>query len=267
MTPERNIWSQTLPFPVLLPDWSGLPAHVRAFTTVRQGGESLGTYGALEGNGGFNLGDHVGDDQIAVASNRDQLNRQFSSDVIFLSQVHGNIVLDDLTVSAGACADAVVSQQANAICAVLTADCLPVLFTDTAGKVVGAAHAGWRGLAAGVLQNTVNKMRAAGAGEIIAWMGPAIGPDQFEVGEDVLTAFSAQIENVEIYFRPKDGSGEAGKYLANIYGLARKLLNAVGVSEISGGNRCTVTESSCFYSYRRDGVTGRMASLIWIAGD
>lgn len=257
-------------FPVVLPSWQHAPATVRAFTTTRHGGASLGPYGDATGNAGLNLGDHVNDNPIAVKQNRDKLNRQLPSDVIFLSQVHGNIVLDANDLAAGSVSnigDAVLSTQPGQVCAVLTADCLPVLLTDISGKVVAAAHAGWRGLASGVLEHTVVAMRARGAQEIIAWLGPAIGPQEFEVGREVLDAFAAQVPDVQIYFKAKACRDGSEKYLANLYGLARKLLNDIGVEQVSGGDRCTVSEVTEFYSYRRDGISGRMASLIWIAPD
>jgi len=161
--------------------------------------------------------------------------------------------------------DASIAAQAGVVCAILTADCLPVLFADLEGKVVGAAHAGWRGLAGGVLGATIAAMRAQGAGEITAWLGPAIGPAAFEVGPDVLDAFRARLPDgaAEEGFRPYPG--REGKYLANMPLLARRLLARDGVSRVHGGNRCTFTERDRFYSYRRDGAgSGRQASLIYI---
>jgi len=269
MKPQSKDLTELASLPVVLPDWQHAPATVRAFTTTRHGGFSLGPYGDETGCGGLNLGDHVKDNPLAVKQNRNKLNLQLPSDVIFLSQVHGNIVLNatDLVAGNANIADAVLAARAGQVCAVLTADCLPVLFTDVAGKVVAAAHAGWRGLASGVLQNTVSAMRGKGAQEIIAWLGPAIGPQEFEVGRDVLDAFAVQVPDVRAYFKLKASPDGVEKYLADLYGLARKLLNDIDISQVSGGDRCTVTERSEFYSYRRDGVSGRMASLIWIAGD
>ncbi|MFZ6707808.1 peptidoglycan editing factor PgeF [Undibacterium sp. TC9W] len=269
MKPDSKNLADLAPFPVVLPNWQHAPANVRAFTTTRHGGFSLGPYGDASGSAGLNLGDHVNDNPIAVKQNRDKLNRQLPSDVIFLSQVHGNIILNaaDLIVGNTNIGDAVLSMQAGQVCAVLTADCLPVLFTDVAGKVFAAAHAGWRGLAGGVLQNTVLAMRGKGAKEIIAWLGPAIGPQEFEVGRDVLNAFAAQIPDAQAYFKVQAMQDGAEKYLADLYGLARKLLNDIGLDQVFGGDHCTVTEVAEFYSYRRDGVSGRMASLIWIVPD
>ncbi|MCU6433484.1 peptidoglycan editing factor PgeF [Undibacterium sp. Jales W-56] len=254
--------SDLISLPIIHPDWEGVPAHVQGFSTTRAGGFSSAPYDDGQGGGGNNLGDHVGDSLASVVRNRERLNRFLPNDVTFLSQVHGTIVLDAATLAAGNVGDAVFTTRQNTVCAILTADCLPVLFSDGKARVVAAAHAGWRGLAAGVLQNTVTKMRAAGAADIIAWLGPAIGPDEFEVGQDVVDAFQLRTRTAEKFFKKKT---EEGKYLADIYGLARYVLAKVGVDQVYGGDRCTVTEKGQFYSYRRDGVTGRMASLIWIA--
>jgi hypothetical protein len=160
--------------------------------------------------------------------------------------------------------DASISDARGVVCAILTADCLPVLFADLDGKVVGAAHAGWRSLAGGVLGTTVAAMRARGAGEITAWLGPAIGPTKFEVGADVLDSFLALLPEAEA--RPFFAAypGRPGKYLADMFGLARCILARDGITRVHGGDRCTATEHEQFYSYRRDRVTGRQASLIWL---
>ncbi|MES2071089.1 MAG: peptidoglycan editing factor PgeF [Pseudomonadota bacterium] len=257
---------RTPSFPVIAPDWQGVPPQVRAFSTTRVGGLSLSSYDDGLGKGGLNLGDHVGDAAVAVTANRQILGHVLPADVTWLSQIHGTIVWDAAVKAANPQADASSTGQKNVVCAVMTADCLPVLFSDSLGRVVAAAHAGWRGLAAGVLENTVARMRNLGAAEIIAWLGPAIGPGQFEVGEDVLAAFSpalGEAGNPGQYFVPH--AKVAGKYFADIYGLSRAVLSRVGVDKVYGGQHCTVTEKDKFYSYRRDGVTGRMASLIWIA--
>jgi YfiH family protein len=180
----------------------------------------------------------------------------------WLSQVHGTAVLDAATVSEQPQADASTATQSGIVCVIQTADCLPVLFCDSAGKVVGAAHAGWRGLASGVLDNTVAHMRAAGAGDIVAWLGPAIGPLNFEVGQDVVDAFAQRNITLTSAFTPI--AGHAGKYFADIYTLARAILGKLGVTAVHGGGLCTVEDSARFYSYRRDKITGRMASLIWL---
>lgn len=246
-------------FPVILPDWRRKPANVHAFTTTRSGGVSRVPYQGRTESDGLNLGGHVGDDPQAVAANCEILNRQLPTPAIFLSQIHGNVVLNAENLQQGQQADACIASKPGVVCAVLTADCLPVLFCDAQGGVVAAAHAGWRGMASGVLQATVAAMRSAGAGQIVAWMGPAIGPAQFEVGQDVVDAFS--VWNGSNHFVP---GGEVGKYLGDIFSLARTILLEAGVTEVEGGQHCTVTEADRFYSYRRDGVTGRMASVIWI---
>jgi YfiH family protein len=205
-----------------------------------------------------------------VAANRAILRAVLPDDPVWLAQVHGTAVANVAGVGPLQVpeADASVSTVAGKVCVIMTADCLPVLFADRQGKAVAAAHAGWRGLASGVLENTVEAMRAAGAGELTAWMGPAIGQYQFEVGPDVRQAFlngaldASGIRHVEAAFSTVDG--KPGKYLADIYGLARYLLHRAGVQQVHGGEFCTVSNSGRFYSYRRDGVTGRQATLIWI---
>ncbi|TDY35189.1 peptidoglycan editing factor PgeF [Janthinobacterium sp. 75] len=258
----------TAPLPGLIPHWPGLPANVGALATVREGGVSRQPYGDGQGGGGLNLGTHVGDEPALVAANRARLAAILPSEPAWLSQVHGVAVADAAKLHG--CvpdADASIATQAGAVCVVMTADCLPVLFSSSDGLVVGAAHAGWRGLANGVLQRTVDSMRAQGATDILAWLGPAIGPQQFEVGQDVLQAFrdgardAAERQVLSAAFAAIDG--KPGKYLADIYVLARTMLLRDGVAQVAGGEYCTVSDVAQFYSYRRDGVTGRQASLIW----
>lgn len=258
----------TSPLPCIIPHWPGLPANVGALATVRAGGVSQGAYGDGQGGGGLNLGTHVGDEPAHVAANRARLAAILPAEPAWLSQVHGVGVADAGTL--GACvpdADASVATQPGAVCVVMTADCLPVLFSSTDGLVVGAAHAGWRGLANGVLQRTVDSMRAQGATQILAWLGPAIGPQQFEVGQDVLQAFRDgardDVERQVLSDAFAAIAGKPGKYLADIYALARTMLLRDGVAQVAGGEYCTVSDAAQFYSYRRDGVTGRQASLIW----
>lgn len=249
---------------VIIPEWTA-PANIGAVSTTRTGGNSVSPYDDGANGGGLNLGTHVGDDIGHVAANRARLGRLLPSEPRWLAQVHGTRVLDaaDDTGAPGAPeADAIVSSQRGLVCAIQTADCLPVLLCDIAGNVVGAAHAGWRGLARGILENTVAAMRNKGAGEIIAWLGPAIGPAQFEVGEDVLHAFVAHDHAAAAAFKPC--SDQPKKYYADIYLLARQRLASLGMMTCFGGDFCTVTEQGRFYSYRRDRTTGRMASLIWI---
>lgn len=244
----------------IIPEWPAAAFAVGAVSTTRRGGVSHTPYDDGAGGGGFNLGLHVGDDALRVAENRARLRAMLPAEPVWLSQVHGAGVVDAAEGQDVPEADASFTSRPGVVCAILTADCLPVLLADSAGAVVAAAHAGWRGLAHGVLQNTVARMRQAGAGDIVAWLGPAIGPERFEVGAEVRAAFV-------------DGDAAAGaafiaqangKYMADIYHLARLALASCGVRAVSGGGHCTVTEASLFYSYRRDGVTGRMASMIWI---
>lgn len=247
---------------LIFPDWSEVPNNVGALSTTRQGGASGPPYDDSHGGGGLNLGLHVGDRSNDVRRNRALLRALLPSDPTWLSQVHGVKVVDAATATGALEADASVATTPGVVCAIQTADCLPVLFCDRAGKAVGAAHAGWRGLAGGVLENTVARMRAAGAHDILAWLGPAIGPEQFEVGDDVVTAFVTH--DAESYAAFKPIASRPGKYLADIYSLARRRLLKIGIKHCYGGGLCTVTDNNRFYSYRRDHVTGRMASLIWL---
>ncbi len=236
------------------PKWPA-PEGVRALTTTRQGGVSQAPYDTL------NLGDHVGDDPRAVAENRRRLREQLSlpAEPRWLSQVHGCAVAD--AAGEGACeADAAIATAPGQVCAVLTADCLPVLFCDRTGTRVAAAHAGWRGLADGVLEATLVRLGVA-PDEVLAWMGPAIGPAAFEVGDEVREAFIAHDPGAGEAFTSAPG----GKWLADLYTLARRRLGAAGVKVVYGGGLCTYSDAERFYSYRRDGVSGRIASLIWIA--
>lgn len=254
----------------IIPHWPDAPANIGALATTRTGGVSMARYDDGQGGGGLNLGLHCGDDAAMVHENRARLAAVLPGRPAWISQVHGIAVVDAASVQPGQpvqVADASIATAPGMVCAVMTADCLPVLFADLDGKVVGAAHAGWRGLAAGVLSETVKAMRAAGAGEITAWMGPAIGSAQFEVGQDVLDTFmagAAQGEQaaVRAVFTPYPD--RQGKFLADIYALGRLYLARDGVTRVSGGEYCTATNGARFYSYRRDHVTGRQASLIWI---
>lgn len=237
---------------LLIPDWPA-PGNVRAVQTLRTGGCSPAPWDS------FNLGDHVGDDAARVAANRAALRRELPGEPLWLQQVHGTQVIDADQPSDAVEADAAFARQAGRVCAVMTADCLPVLFCDRAGTVVAAAHAGWRGLAAGVLEATIQAMAVA-PGELLVWLGPAIGPLAFEVGDEVRAVFIAHDQDAASAFRPHG----AGKWLADIYLLARQRLSAAGVGSITGGDWCTLSDAARFFSYRRDGVTGRQASLIWL---
>ena len=252
---------------LVIPDWPDAPANIGALATTRRGGVSTGPYGDGLGGGGLNLGLHVNDDPAAVAANRARLQALLPGRPAWISQVHGAAVVDAATVGVDQpvrVGDASIATSSGVVCAILTADCLPVLFADRAGRVVGAAHAGWRGLAGGVLGQTVAAMRAAGAGEITAWMGPAIGAQAFEVGQDVFDSFAAALPGVDVGFAFVPRSDSPGKYLADMFALARLMLARDGVNSVAGGAHCTHTEADRFYSYRRDGVTGRQVSLIWL---
>ena len=225
---------------------------MKSLQTTRHGGVSAAPYAS------FNLGDHVGDALEAVAANRQQL----PSPAAWLKQTHSTIVVDAATISAPIEADASVSRTIGAVSVVMTADCLPVLFCDQQGTVVAAAHAGWRGLCDGVLENTVAAMGVP-ADSIMAWLGPAIGPTAFEVGDEVREAFIQYDVAAAAAFARQVNDAD-GKWLGDLYQLARLRLNQVGVTQIYGGTECTFTNSERYFSYRRDGVTGRMASLIWL---
>lgn len=236
----------------VVPDWP-LPARVRALVTTRAGGVSAGPFS------GLNLGLRTGDDPAAVAENRARLERRLPQAPRWLQQVHGSTVVDADDLTAIPPADASVARNAGTVCAIMIADCLPVLLADKAGTCVGAAHAGWRGLAGGVISNTIGRMTARPA-ELTAWIGPGIGPSAFEVGDDVLDAFCADTAENREAFKPL----KPGKWLCDLPMLARKALQRAGVTAIHGGNLCTYSDPARFYSYRRDRVTGRMAALIWL---
>ena len=246
----------------IIPDWPA-PSCVQAFSTVRSGGSSAAPYhGREKGDGGLNLGLHVGDDAHIVLENRARLKRFLPSEPVWLNQVHGNRVVDASRVGDVPDADASFACRPDVVCVIMTADCLPVLLCRHDGKAVAAAHAGWRGLAAGVLENAVRAISEKNGADLMAWLGPAIGPDAFEVGEDVRDAFVQKDARLSVAIEKR--TGKDGKYLADIYALARLTLRHAGVMQVYGGGFCTVSDESRFYSYRRDGVTGRMATGIWI---
>lgn len=242
----------SLPEHCILPDWPA-PANVRALQTTRHGGVSVAPYDSL------NLGSHVGDAPLAVARNRMLLNTLLPSEPVWLEQVHGTDVANADMAGCRVEADACIARRRSSVCVVMTADCLPVLLCDEQGTAVGAAHAGWKGLAAGVIEATVREM-AVEPDKLMAWLGPAIGPDAFEVGEEVRAAFVAADPKAAAAFAPN----QSGKWLADLYALARLRLNALGITRIYGGDRCTFRERDTFFSYRRDGTTGRMGSFIWL---
>lgn len=235
---------------LIIPDWPA-PANVRALVSTRRGGVSVGAYASL------NLGDHVGDAPQAVVENRRRFAEAagLASAPRWLKQVHGCGVVTG-EAEAGSAADACWTDKPALPCAVLTADCLPVLFTDLEGSCVAAAHAGWRGLAAGVLEATVAALPASPQ-RLIAWLGPAIGPKAFQVGDEVRAAFVGQAAEDATAFVP-DGE----RWLADLFALARGRLGRCGVGAVYGGDVCTVSDAERFFSHRRDGLSGRFASLI-----
>jgi YfiH family protein len=244
----------------LTPDWD-VPPQVRAISTLRAGGGiSTGAYATL------NLAQHVGDDPAHVHANRAWLRQTagLPAEPLWLEQVHGIDVVSHAAPRATSemppRADAAVAFEPGRVCVVMTADCLPVVFADRAGTRIGVAHAGWRGMVGGVLEATVAALRTPPA-ELVAWLGPAIGPDSFEVGPEVRDAFVARdAGNAESFMR-----NAAGRYQADLYALARRTLARAGVRAVSGGGRCTQRESGQFFSFRRDGGrTGRMATLAWL---
>ncbi|OHC72292.1 MAG: multi-copper polyphenol oxidoreductase [Rhodocyclales bacterium RIFCSPLOWO2_02_FULL_63_24] len=249
---------------LILPDWPA-PPGVRALATTRQGGASRAPWQS------FNLGDHVGDDPRAVAANRALLRRELPAEPLWLTQVHGARCVDAAGAVPGTEADASFTRQRGVVCAVLTADCLPVLLCDEQATVVAIAHAGWRGLAAGVIEATVGAMAVPGE-RLLAWLGPAIGAQAFEVGGEVRDVFAAHDPRAASAF----AANPQGKWLCDIYELARLRLDALGIRRVAGprsgipgmqspsADSCTVSETEQFFSYRRDGITGRMASLIWL---
>ncbi|WP_454825317.1 peptidoglycan editing factor PgeF [Paraburkholderia xenovorans] len=266
---------------VVQPSWNVSP-RVRALVTTRNGGVSDAPFGrwrnGVELPGGLNLGMKSGDDPAAVAANRQRLLKLAGvSEAAWLEQIHGAGIVRAEEVLAQARAngtptraDASITDRPGMVCVVMVADCMPVLLCDEAGRAVGAAHAGWRGLAAGIVEQTaqrVAELAAVPASALHAYLGPSIGPEAFEVGPDVRDAFMNGVGDVQ-----RDATASAfvehphnpGKYLADLPALARLRLQALGVTRIVGGDLCTVTLRDRFYSYRRDRVTGRMAALIWL---
>jgi len=243
---------------LIVPGWPA-PSRVKALFTTRAGGVSNGGFGSL------NLGAHVGDAAVDVEENRRRLRALLPSSPAWLNQVHGTEVVDAALVTptgqATLAADASFTTQINVPCAVLVADCLPVLFCTTDGSCVAAAHAGWRGLHRGILERTVAAMNSK-ASTVLAWLGPAIGPSAFEVGDDVFKAFTEVAPQDAYAFKPT--ANGSPKYFADIYELARLRLQRAGVTEIFGGQFCTVSDADRFFSYRRDGKTGRMGAMIWL---
>jgi len=245
----------------ITPNWSA-PKHIKAFSTTRLGGVSKAPFD------GMNVGMHVEDNHEHVSHNRQYLVKALNlpAEPLWLEQVHSTTVVnaDHLSVSSSPSqfitADASISHTSNTVCVVMTADCLPVLLTNRQGNVVGAVHAGWRGLNDGIIEATIQKMGCHPT-EIIAWLGPAIGADAFEVGDDVRDAFLSSQQGAMSAFKP---AKTIGKWFADLYALARLRLRHEGVEYIFGGDYCTYQDKAHFFSYRREGNTGRMASLIFI---
>jgi polyphenol oxidase len=236
----------------LVPDWPA-PARVRALVTTRLGGVSEGDCSSL------NLALHVGDEVPAVIENRRRLAAVLPGEPVWLNQVHGTGVVEADRAPQGAVADASLTRIPNTVCAVMTADCLPILLCDDAASVVAAVHAGWRGLAAGVIEAALDAM-ACSPGRVLAYLGPAIGPASFEMGDEVRAAFVERNPEAAAAF----AFHSQGKWLADLYRLARIRLSAKGVSAVFGGGFDTFSDTQRFFSYRRSPRAGRMASLIWL---
>jgi YfiH family protein len=236
----------------IVPDWP-VPPRVHSLITTRNGGVSAGAFAS------FNLGLRTGDDEAAVHANRRELRACLPQEPKWLRQMHGANVVSADGLAEIPEADASISRHAGTVCAVMIADCLPVLLCDEAGGVIGIAHAGWRGLSSGVIENTVRAMNVA-PGELLAYLGPAIGPGAFVVGSDVRDAFLAAEPAAADAFKPH----REGKWLADLCRLARQRLARCGVRRVFGEELCTYRDPARFYSYRRDKVTGRMAALIWL---
>lgn len=236
----------------IVPDWPA-PESVRALVTTRTGGVSAGPYASM------NLATHVGDDPAAVAENRRRLRAHLPGEPLWLNQVHGSAVVDAAASAPGVDADAAFAREKHVVCVVQTADCLPILLCNEDGTAVAAVHGGWRGLAAGVIEAALQALPTPPE-KLLAWLGPAIGPQAFEVGPEVREVFVAHAPDAAQAFAARG----TGKWLADLYLLARQRLRDSGVARVYGGGCCTFGEATRFYSFRRDGATGRMAALIWM---
>lgn len=236
----------------IVPDWPA-PSGVKAFITTRAGGFSRGPYAS------FNVSARVGDDPDAVERNLELLRSTLPADPVWLHQVHGAEVVDATSAPPFAAADASVTRVRHVVCVVTTADCMPVLLAHRGGDAAGVAHAGWRGMAAGVIEATLAQLDVPAA-ETMAFLGPAISSRAFEVGRDVYDAFVNNDNEAGAAFTPT----AAGKFHADLYALARLRLARAGVHDVYGGDFCTYADPARFYSYRRDHITGRMAALIWL---
>lgn len=236
----------------IIPEWPA-PKNVRALQTTRNGGTSAAPYDS------FNLSSYVGDDPVAVTRNRELLQTLLPGEPLWLQQVHGITVADADHATQPVKADASISSQPGSVCVAMTADCLPVLLCNDRGSVVSAVHAGWRGLCDGVIEQAAYAMNEPGHA-LMAWMGPAIGANAFEVGDEVRAEFIARNPQAVAAFR----QSLPGKWLADIYHLARLRLSDLGITRVYGGGLCTYTDSKKFFSFRRDNVTGRMGTFIWL---
>jgi YfiH family protein len=236
----------------IVPDWPA-PERVRALITTRSGGGSVGPYASM------NLGLRVGDDPAVVDANRRFLQRFLPGEPKWLNQVHGTAVVAAETIVHPVEADASVATSLGCVCAIMVADCLPILLANHGGSVVAAAHAGWRGLAGGVIENTIQALGTPPR-NLLAYLGPAIGPSAFEVGDEVRAAFVAIDPGARYAFRPH----KPDKWLADLFALARQRLASAGVLNVYGGGQCTYSDAAHFFSHRRDKVSGRMAALIWL---
>lgn len=248
--------SSSLLSTLVTPDWPA-PPNVKAFQTTRLGGMSQAPYNTL------NLGDHVQDNHIHVAYNRQLLNTFVPTEPVWMNQVHGTRVIDATLSRCKETADAAFTQTKEVVCVTMTADCLPILICDTLGTVVAAIHAGWRSLCEGVVEQTIHTIRERQPhiepAQLMAWLGPAIGPQAFEVGEEVRRQFIAQDHHAELAFLP-----HGDKWLCNLTMIARQRLKKLGIVAVFGGHECTYANPEKYFSFRRDGVTGRMATLIWL---
>jgi len=237
---------------LVFPDWPA-PANVKAIQTTRRGGFGVAPYDSL------NLGSHVQDNPVTVAQNRQLLSQYLPSEPVWLNQVHGVEVVDAAQCAWVPDADAAFTHQKQVVCVTMTADCLPILLCDKQGTVVAAVHAGWRSLCDGVIEAAVEKMQVPPV-DLMAWLGPAIGPQAFEVGDEVKAAFVAKDTQSGVTFTPK-----GDKWLGDLYLIAKQRLANVGVHAVYGGKECTYSQPEKYFSFRRDGATGRMASLIWLS--
>ncbi|MEO8166378.1 MAG: peptidoglycan editing factor PgeF [Betaproteobacteria bacterium] len=241
-----------LPEDWIVPDWP-VPRRVRALITTRNGGRSTGAYASM------NLGLRVGDDPMRVHANRRLLRQHLPAEPKWLDQVHGIGVVQAENVTDIVQADASIAVTPGCVSVVMVADCLPILFAHCNGRSIGAAHAGWRGLAGGVIESTIRALDSP-AQDLLVYLGPAIGPSAFEVGDEVRDTFIAHDRTAQVAFRPHT----RGKWFADLFQLARQRLAALGVTNVHGGGQCTVSDPARFFSHRRDKVSGRMAALVWI---